>query len=470
MISVANVQKAFDGRPVLEDVTFTVNAGECVGLCGENGAGKTTLLRILVGLERPDAGSVRLDTKDVGMVHQHFSLVPALTVAENVWLGIEPVRALMLDRKAAVEKTRSLAASLGITIDPERRVETLTVGEKQRVELLKAVRTDTKLLLLDEPTAVLGPQDIDAFLQLLRTLTRKGVAIVLVSHKLKEIAAVCSRALVLHKGRIVLEQEPTLGTLPALADAMVGGSGNGEKALAPRVKRSGAPTSDPRLALANMSGGGVEAASLVVHKGEILGIAGVEGNGQEALFRLVAGTEKRVAGTISFDGKPAPTTPAALRALGLRAIAADRHVDAVLPGMTAEDNARLGHGFTSAQVLAAMQRFDVRPLDPSLAIEHFSGGNQQKILFAREASDQAITLIIVNQPSRGIDFLARDRIWSALASLADSGAAVIVISSDVDELRALCDTLAVLYRGRLSAVQPIAHWTDERLGAAMAGA
>ncbi|MCC6807173.1 MAG: ATP-binding cassette domain-containing protein [Deltaproteobacteria bacterium] len=467
-LALAHVKKAFGGRPVLEDVTFSVAAGECVGLCGENGAGKTTLLRIIMGLERPDGGEVRT-TASLGMVHQHFSLVPALTVAENVWLGREPMRRLSFDRDAAAAQTVALAKRLGMTIDPQAVVEDLSVGQKQRVELLKALRTETELLLLDEPTAVLGPQDTDAFLELLQTLKSRGIAIVLVTHKLKEIARVCSRAVVLHKGRIVADQAPTLAALPALADAMVGGGGNGEKALAPRVPRASAPSAEVRVQLAGVGTGELSDASLTVRRGEIMGVAGVEGNGQEALFRVIVGLDAPARGTLSLDGKPAPASPAKLRALGVRAIASDRHIDAVLPHMSAGENARLGHVTSDAAIREAMERFDVRPLDPDLAIESFSGGNQQKIMFARELGGAA-SLIVANQPTRGIDFLARDRIWSALAALADAGASVVVISSDTDELRALSDRMAVMYRGKIGEALAIGEWTDEKLGAAMAGA
>jgi general nucleoside transport system ATP-binding protein len=467
VLSVEDVHWTCPAKKVLDGVSFRVRPGECVALCGENGAGKTSLLRIITGLMRPDSGSVQ-HAQGLGMVHQHFSLVPALTVAENVFLGAEPLRYGLFNRARAEAETRALADKAGLTLDLKKHVEDMSVGERQRVEVLKALRTATHVLLLDEPTAVLGPHEIDGFLNLIETLKTSGLAVVFVSHKLHEVARIADRALVLHQGKITLDMKPGPASMQAIADAMIGTRVNERR---PREVIPQSHAGKPRAQLTGASCGSgrdhIEALSLSFSAGTVTGIAGVEGNGQYGLFDVLTGRKAPTTGALTLDGHPVRSCADARRR-GVRAVAADRHALGMLPGHDVSDHLRLGDEHRKDE-RATLQRFDVQPNDPGYDALALSGGNQQKLVFARELSGATPALLVLHEPTRGVDFLAQERLWKEIDEAKAKGAAVVVISSDLDELRALCDRVLVLYRGRVCLDVLRSDATDDRLAAAMAG-
>lgn len=441
--------KAYGECISLEGLTVSITRGSVVGIVGENGAGKTTFMKLLCGIVPPTSGTLSVGTKRVGMVHQHFSLVPALTVAENVCLGEEPRKAGMLDMASAAERTRRISASLGGTIDPLVRVQDLPLGLRQHVELCKALRGDPGLLLLDEPTAVLVPAEITALLETIARLRERGTTVLMVSHKLKEIAAACDRVIVLRRGRLVLDVAAPL-PLDAIARAMVGED-----------------PERPPIPVATLGEVVMQCATVELRAGEIRGIAGVEGNGQSELFAALCGTAP--AQRTLFGADMSHASPRSLRAVGVRAVPAERHADALLERSDLFSNLRLGNPMLSAEVAQKLlTELDVRPPRLTQPVASLSGGNQQKLLFARELAGGG-RIFIVHEPTRGVDQFARDHLWHLLRSQAASGAAIVVLSSDLDELRALSTSLQVIFRGALSEPLAVSEQSDQALGRRMSG-
>jgi len=466
VLSVREVHWTCPGGHILKGVSLDVAPGECVAICGENGAGKTSLLRIITGLLHADSGTVT-HSGGIGLVHQHFSLVPALTVAENVFLGQEPMRFGLFDHKRAEAETKKLAEKAKLDVDVQARVESLSVGARQRVELLKALRTADKLLLLDEPTAVLGPRDIDSFLGLVQSLKESGLAVVFISHKLHEVARIADRVLVLRHGKIVLEARPIDTPLQAIADAMVGQTGGDGFHHAAAHEET-----EIVAVLEHVSAGSgrdhIDDLNLVLKKATVTGIAGVEGNGQHGLFSVLVGLLEPEGGHFTVHDASI-TSCSTARAAGVRCVPADRHELAMLPGHDINDNLLLG-ALVQKNPQAVLERFDVRPPDPSFDAMRLSGGNQQKLVFARElGASGAASVLVVHEPTRGVDFLAKERLWKEIEAARTAGTAVVVISSDLDELRALCDRVLVLFRGKLGPETRVEDASDERLAAAMAG-
>lgn len=492
-LSLAHVRKAYGSCRVLEDATISLQAGRVRALVGENGAGKSTLVKIAGGLIAPDEGALQWDgaplsnwsataatRAGLGVVHQHFTLVDTLTVAENVVLGREPRRGpfgLFVDRDEARSRVRLLGEKHGLVIDPDQRVRDLSIGERQRVELLRVLDTGARCLLLDEPTAVLSPTEVHALLDVLRSLATSGAALLFISHKLDEVFAIADDITVLRKGSVVLDGPAAQLTREQVARAVVGGE-------VPTL-RERTPVSDgARVALSvrELRCDGIESLSFSVREGEVLGIAGVEGNGQRALFEAIAGTSAIRAGSVRL-GEQDVTAMSALerRARGLGFVPEDREHTGLCAPLSIAENLALGDpamatgdGVLSREQLRAraakvIEEYDVRPADPDAIVRDLSGGNAQKVLVARELS-RPLAALLLAQPTRGVDLGAATAIRQHVLDAKDRGLAVLLVSSELDELRALSDRVAVMFRGRFVTEMPVEQATDEQLGPWMIGA
>ena len=490
---------------------LALRAGEVRALLGENGAGKTTLLGVLFGLVRPDAGEVRVAGQRVevksaahalalgiGLVHQHFALAPSLTVAENVELGLDlgwiP---RSFDRRAAEQRTRELAERVGLAVDPAARTGDLPLGVRQRVEILKALRRDVRVLLLDEPTAVLAPPEVDQLFEVLSRLRAEGRSILVITHKLREVGKLADRVTVLRHGKVVAPDLDARATSEAeLARLMLGRDASSDEGghggpplrtlpVAPGpVERS----STPKLALRDVSVAAeqgreaLEGISLEVHAGEIVGIVGVAGNGQEALFELATGLRKPERGSVELAGRAAVAEPRAFIEGGVAAIPADRHALALARGLTTTENLALKDLATGrragrlgwiawpsleSDARARLERFDVRPLDPRRLAGELSGGNQQKLVLARELAGEP-RVVVALDPSRGLDVQAAGFVARELEAARARGAGVLLISTDLDEVVALATRAFALHAGRLLAGKSLEPDRDE-LGLLMLG-
>ncbi len=494
VLRLSGITRRFGPVVANEDVSLDLARGEILALLGENGAGKTTLMNILFGHYTADAGTVEvfgrpLPSGDpaaalaagVGMVHQHFTLADNLTVEENIVLGTEPLWRPARRRQAARARIGELSRIFGLAVDPAARVGDLTVGERQRVEILKALYRDARILVLDEPTAVLTPQESAALFATLRQMAALGLAVILISHKLHEVLGVADRAVVLRRGRVAGEVRTADTDRAGLAALMVGGVVD---------LPSAAPgTPGPvRLALRDVTtrprrGPGLAGVTLALHGGEITGIAGVAGNGQAALAALIAGLERPVAGTLEVDGAHPPAwSPRHALAAGIGRIPEDRHHEGTVADFSIAENAILeAHArppFARAGVLdraraAAHARdiitaYDVRCPGPELPARLLSGGNMQKLILGR-VLEAAPGIILANQPVRGLDVGAIAFVERRLIAARDAGAAVLLVSEDLDELLALADVVHVMSAGRLSRPFPRGTASAADLGLLMGG-
>jgi len=405
----------------------------------------------------------------VGMVHQHFMLVPTLTVAENVVLGREPSRGGFLDRARAEREVAEVAASAELAVEPRRRVADLTVGEQQRVEILKALWRGAQVLLLDEPTAVLSPPEVKELFRVLRALRDAGKTVVLVTHKLDEVAAIADTTTVMRAGRVVATLPR--GTPPGeIARAIVGGH------EIPQPAREPTPPGETLLRVEDLAAGRLAGVSLAVRAGEIVGIAGVQGNGQTELVLAIAGLLAPARGRVILGGTDVTRASVAARlAGGLGHIPDDRHRRGVVLDFSLADNLRLGRQRELARAgletwaAGRLREADVRPPDPSAAIRTLSGGNQQKLVVERELGRPGLRVLLAAEPTRGVDIGAAAAIHARILAAAGAGVGVLLVSSDLAELRRLADRLLVFYRGRIAAeLAPSA--SDEELGALMTGA
>jgi general nucleoside transport system ATP-binding protein len=517
-IGCSHLWKAFGACVSNRDVSLSVARGEVHAVVGENGAGKSTLMRALYGLVPPDAGEVRIGgevvahpspaeslARNVGMVHQHFMLVPTLTVAENAMLGHEPTRVGLLDRKRVARELGELAKRLGLEVDPARRVSSLSVGEQQRVEILKVLWRGADVLILDEPTAVLTPAEVTELFVVLQRLVADGKTVILVTHKLDEVMALAQRVTVMRRGQVVATLETRATSAAQLAQAMVG------RELSPGPPRPLAVAADARerlivehLTVTRAGTRALDDVSLSVRAGEILGVAGVEGNGQSELALAVAGVlhpravvgvlQPRAArihaGRILVDG--VDVTRDGVRARhrrGVGHVPEDRLARGVVGEFSVAENVLLGRDDVygrrlggvdrkrlSADTRRIIERLDVRPAEPDASIAALSGGNQQKVVVGRELL-RNLSVLVCAQPTRGVDVGAIERIHSELAHARTGGKAVLLISADLDELLALSDRIGVLYRGRVAGcVVNVAQTASERaalrheIGAMMLGA
>ena len=494
-ISMRHITRRFGPVVANDDVSLDLAPGRIHALIGENGAGKTTLMRVLYGLLAPDSGWIEIDGRRVtprrpadamrlglGMVHQHFMLVDTLTVAENVCLGREPRGPLgALDRARAERDVAERSARHGLPVDPKAHVSALSVGAQQRVEILRALAHGASVLILDEPTAVLTPQEVDDLFRVLRELVAQGTSIVLITHKLVEVKAVADEVTVMRAGAVVGGGPTSQLEIGRIAKLMVG------RPIAPLRPRAGQPPGEPLLEARDLlvrDDRGLEAVrgvSLRVQAGEIVGLAGVEGNGQRELIEALAGLRRAVRGTIEIAGTRVGGRSAAEHTrAGLAHIPSDRLHRGLVPPFTLAENLVLGRqrepGFgalMTPRALAArarprLEEFDVRPPDPAARAARLSGGNQQKLIAARELTRGA-RVVLAAHPTRGVDLGAVEFIHGRLLAERDAGHAVLLVSSELSEILTLSDRILVMYEGRVTHETP-ASATDERtLGLYMAG-
>ncbi len=492
LLSIEGLSKAYPGVQANDNVSFTIQPGEIHALLGENGAGKSTLVKMIYGLVRPDSGDMHLHGKHymphkpsearalgVGMVFQHFSLFEAMNVAENITLGMEDAP----PRLELAQKIRDVSNAYGLPLDPDRLIGDLSVGERQRVEIVRCLLQNPKLLIMDEPTSVLTPQEVDTLFTTLRKLSSEGVAILYISHKLDEIKALCDSATILRMGKVVDTCIPAEETAKSMAEMMIGGE------LAMPSAREFTPGEVllelDSLALASLDpfGTSLENVSLQLRAGEVLGVGGVAGNGQDELLLALSGERPVDKDMVKLNGvgigNLGPTTR---RALGLLAAPEERLGHAAAPDMSLSEN-----GFLSGWVRMKLtksgfirrgrrddfardivSRFDVRTPGISNAARSLSGGNLQKFVIGREVL-QGPTVLVVNQPTWGVDASAAAAIRQALRDLAAEGAAVLVISQDLDELMEMSDSFAVLAEGHISKPQPAHGLSIEKIGLMMGG-
>jgi general nucleoside transport system ATP-binding protein len=493
-VALRGIGKSFGATVANRDVDLTVARGAIHGLVGENGAGKTTLMNILYGYHQPERGEIRLHGEAVrlrspadaiahgiGMVHQHFMLVDRFTVLDNLLLGAEGDCWLGGTKRARSELAR-LAAEYGLAVDPEALVEDLPVGLQQRVEIVKALFRGAEILILDEPTAVLTPQEADHLFRILRGLAGEGKTIILVTHKLREVIAVTDRVTVMRHGAVVAERVTRETDESELAALMVGRQVTLRQTRSPR--RPGVPVLEvDGLSVVDDTGQALlRDISLTVHEGEIVGIAGIAGNGQSELLAALAGLAAPAAGRIRLNGADIAALGArARRRRGIGHIPEDRLRAGLVPELAAAECAILGdqretrcsgrvllrHDAIRAETLTRMRDYDVRPPDPDLRASLFSGGNQQKLVCAREMAEHPI-LLLVGQPTRGVDIGAIEFIHRRLLALRDAGAAILLVSVELDEIRALADRILVMAGGAI--VGELPPDSDEgTLGLLMAG-
>lgn len=496
VLRLDRITKRFGALVANDDISLALRAGEVVALLGENGAGKTTLMNILFGQYVADQGSITAFGQPlpagnpraalaagIGMVHQHFTLADHLSVLDNILLGTRPLWSWRLDKGAARDKVRALSGDFGLAVDPDARVGGLGVGQRQRVEILKALYRDARVLILDEPTAVLTPQEAEALFATLRRMVARGMSVIFISHKLHEVIAIADRCVVLRHGKMVCEVA-THGTSPAaLAALMVGAE----------VVRPAPPPGMPglsRLRLDHVTtpdaegAPGLKSAMLDLRAGQITGIAGVSGNGQAALSDLVSGLIRPASGQLDIAGAPALAgwTPAAALTAGVGRIPEDRHKAGTIADFTLTENAVLetcratpfsrggwmNWGAARAHAMAIIEKYDVRCPGPDTRIRLLSGGNMQKLILGRVLETTPL-VVLANQPVRGLDIGAISYVHSQLIAARDRGAAVLLISEDLDEVMHLSDVLHVMSEGRISA--PIARGgaTVAELGLRMAG-
>jgi simple sugar transport system ATP-binding protein len=498
ILVATGIRKHFGAVAANRDASLEVDRGEIHAVVGENGAGKSTLMRILAGNHEPDGGRVEFDGRDVtgwstrdaiaagvGMVHQHFMLVPTLTVAENLVLGREPRRGARFDRVAAVRAVESLGRETGLVVESTRLVADLSVGEAQRVEVLKVLWRGARVLILDEPTAVLSPPEVQQLWAILRRLKASGSTIVLITHKLDEVMAIADVVTVMRAGETVGRLTTAAASPSTLARLMVGrevtlatASGSG-RTRQPRA--AGGLLEVDRLVVRTSGRTAVREVSLSVAPGEILGIAGVEGNGQTELIEAIAGLRPVSSGSVRLGNVDLTHATVRQRAeSGLSHVPEDRHRRGLVLEYSVADNLILGHqhGYTrrggidrgrvAANAARQMEEFDVRPRDAKRPARTLSGGNQQKVVIAREMG-RDFSVLLAAQPTRGVDVGAIEFIHDRLRKAADDGNAILLVSADLVEILALSHRVAVMYDGRLVAALPRSEATVDVIGRFMTG-
>jgi len=502
-----HIHKRFGAVHANRDVDLAVRAGTVHGIVGENGAGKSTLMSILYGFYTADSGDITIEGRPakitgsreaialgIGMVHQHFMLVDTLSALDNVMLGAEPGFLLTKGRADVRAKLHVLMHDTGLTVKLDARVQDLPVGERQRLEILKALFRGARILILDEPTAVLTPQETDQLFATLRTLRGRGTTILLITHKLREIMALCDAVTVMRAGQVALDTQIADTSIDGLAEAMVGRRVN----LGPRTDPGHAAQGGAELLKAeglswtdSLGVTRLADVSLTLRAGEIVGIAGVSGNGQSELLDVLTGLLAPHRGSLRIGGETGGPifTPGhwlstrSARELGLAHVPEDRHKRALVLPFDAWESAVLGYqdrprysshgwlrqGRMKADCAQMMERYDVRPRHPQLRSSQFSGGNQQKLVLAREAAQEP-KLLLVGQPTRGVDIGAIEFIHGRLRAMRAAGGAVLVVSSELDEILALSDRVIVMNAGRISGELPIEQCSEAALGRLMGGA
>ena len=504
-VRLRGINKRFGAVHANRGVDLTVRRGTVHGIVGENGAGKSTLMSILYGFYQADEGTIEIDGQvrrirdsreamaaGIGMVHQHFMLVDTLSALDNVMLGAEPHWRLDRARQATRLRLEQLMEETGLRVRLDDTVESLPVGERQRLEILKALVRGARVLILDEPTAVLTPEETDALFVALRGLRERGTTLLLITHKLREIMALCDRVTVMRAGAVVLEREIEQTSVDELAQAMVGrrvALGRPAESAAASGPPPGAPLLQAlRLRWCDELGvARLDDVDLTLHPGEIVGVAGVSGNGQTELLDVLSGLKAPTRGELNIGShrfsERAWLTPDVARELRVAHVPEDRlHRALVLP-FAAWESAALGYhrwprygrwswmrrGAMRRETAAMMERYDVRPRDADLRSSKFSGGNQQKLVLAREALAQP-QVLLVGQPTRGVDIGAIEFIHARLREHRNSGGAVLVVSSELDEILALADRVIVMNGGRIAGELPIGQCSEAALGRLMGGA
>jgi general nucleoside transport system ATP-binding protein len=495
-IEMIGIRKVFPGVVANDNVNFSVKEGEIHALVGENGAGKTTLMNVLYGLYRPEGGTIKIRgevvhihnnadaiARGIGMVHQSFKLVPSFTVAENITLGAEPQRYGFLERKKAHDNVKAISERFGLQVDPDAHVRDLPVGVEQRVEILKALYRNAEILILDEPTAVLTPQETDDLFQVIRSLVAGGKTVVFITHKFREVMQISDRVTVMRDGKVVATKD-TRDTNPTeLARMMVG------RDVLLRVAKKAATPKDEVLriehlkVLDNRFLPAIKDVSLKVRAGEVLGIAGVEGNGQRELVEGIIGLRQAVGGEICLKGKV--ITHASVRKrrdAGIACVPEDRYVRGVALRATLEDNLIIenyhkppisnGPMINLKKVnefsLDMIHKFDVRTPSSTVPAFTLSGGNLQKVVLAREISNEP-DLLIVAQPTRGLDVGSIEFVHRRIIEARDKGAAVLLVSAELEEVMSLSDRIDVIYEGKIVGEIDASLATEEQLGLWMAG-
>jgi simple sugar transport system ATP-binding protein len=496
LLQVKNVTKSFGSVIANNDISFEVAAGEIVALLGENGAGKSTLVKSVFGLVRPDQGEIYIDgnqmapgdtaaviASGVGMVHQHFKLVPVMSVTENIILGDEPKNGLFVNIKKAEQKVRELSEKFGLEVDPTANIEDLPVGTQQRVEILKALSKDVRLLIFDEPTAVLTPQETDELILVIKNLASLGVGVIVITHKLREVMALADRVVVLRDGKVVGTTTPKETDEAGLAQMMVGRSVvlEVEKGVAnpgkPVLTVKGLEVFDDRNLLA------VKGVDLEVRSGEIFGIAGVEGNGQRELVEAICGMRLRAKGEVLVSGVATKDMhPHAVHESGVSHIPEDREKHGLVSSYSISDNLilnqfdqepfargwfrNMGEIRKNADLL--VKKFDIRTTSPAALASSLSGGNKQKVVIARELS-QDLQVLIAAQPTRGVDVGSIEFIHKQLIAARDKGAGVLLVSAELDEIISLSDRIAVMSAGKIVAIIDSKGADRDYIGRLMAG-
>jgi general nucleoside transport system ATP-binding protein len=497
VLELRGITKQFPGVLANDHVDFDLRRGEVHALLGENGAGKSTLMNILYGLYQPDEGQILVKgepvrfhspkdaiNRGIGMVHQHFMLIPVMTVAENIVLANEPTRAgLLLDTNAADRRVRELSRSFNFAIDPEARVEEITVGQQQRVEILKALYRHADILILDEPTAVLTPQESNELFEILRTLTREGMSVIFITHKLNEVLEIADRITVVRRGKRIDTVDRQGATEEGLARMMVG------REVLLRVDKPASDPGDPLLTVDDLhvfDDRGLEAVrgvSFEVRGGEIVGIAGVDGNGQTELIDAITGLRKAASGRVAVGGRNVTgATPSRILDSGLGHIPEDRQRRGLVLEFSLAENVAL-HDYDKApgsrsgwlfprqlirRARELLTQFDVRGGGPQTLASALSGGNQQKVVLAREIG-RGPSVLIAAQPTRGLDVGAIEFVHRRLVEARDNGKAVLLVSLELDEIISLSDRTLVLYEGEIVA-QHGPDVTEDQLGIEMTGA
>ena len=499
VIEMLHITKEFPGIKANDDITLQLKRGEIHALLGENGAGKSTLMSVLFGLYQPEKGEIRKDGKvveikdpndatalNIGMVHQHFKLIEVFTVLDNIILGAEDTKLGFLQKKAAREKVKALSEKYGLRIDMDAKVEDITVGMQQRVEILKMLYRDNDILIFDEPTAVLTPQEITELMQIMRNLKAEGKSILFISHKLNEIMEVSDRVTVLRKGKYIGTVETSETNKEELSRMMVG------RPVQLVVEKSEAQPKEAVLTIEGLTvpskihkNDAVKNVSLTVHAGEIVCIAGIDGNGQTEFVHALTGLEKPSAGKITLCGKDITKASIRKRALtGMSHIPEDRHKHGLVLDFTLEQNMVLqryfepdfqNHGFIKFNAMreytdGLIEKFDVRSgQGPVTKARSMSGGNQQKAIVAREL-DRNMPLVVAVQPTRGLDVGAIEYIHSQLVKQRDDGKAVLLVSLELEEVMNLSDRILVMYEGEIVGELDPKTTTTSELGLYMAGA
>jgi len=497
-LELRGISKSFPGVLANRNVDLLVQPGEIHGLLGENGAGKTTLMNILYGLYQPDEGEVLLDDAQarfagpgdaikagIGMVHQHFMLVPVFTVTENVMLGVESTRGplLQLDRGAARARIVEISERHNLHVNPDALVEDLPVGVRQRVEIIKTLYRHSQVLILDEPTAVLTPQETEELFVIIRSLVAGGTSIIFITHKLNEVLEIADRITVLRRGEVVGTVTPADTTREALAAMMVGRpvqltvDKSPSQPAAPVLELTGVTVRDDRGQLA------VRDLDLTVHAGEIVAVAGVQGNGQTELAEALTGLRVIESGSILLKGQPIGSDPRSVYRARVGHVPEDRLEDGLVAGFNIAENMALnnywqppvGRGLRLYRDVMAeiaeerVREFDVRTPSVFNDVGNLSGGNQQKVIVAREFS-RDLALLVAAQPTRGLDVGSIEYIHRRIVEKRDQGTAVLIISTELDEVVGLGDRIAVMYQGKIVGILTPEQATFERLGLLMGGA